>query len=257
MIRKFVKSLALVVIALIVVAGALYQFFGMRFVMDGGGMPKPTFVESSQNQAERIERHREAQRESAPVPASQPAAETPAEPAPGTAKGETVPEALAQTEEEPSTRPTDFRGPNRDGSYQEVPLLADWPAAGLTPLWKQPVGGGYASFVVARGRAFTIEQRGSQEVVAAYDVPTGRELWTNTWSAEFRETMGGDGPRATPTWSDGRVYALGATGELRVLDDATGKVMWRTNILSARRFERAFDCGLRPSHRQARLGGAR
>ena len=113
-----------------------------------------------------------------------------------------------------------------------MPILADWPAAGLTPLWKQPVGGGYASFVVARGRAFTIEQRGGQEVVAAYDVPTGRELWTNSWPAEFRESMGGDGPRATPTWSDGRVYALGATGELRALDDSTGKTLWRTNILS-------------------------
>jgi outer membrane protein assembly factor BamB len=112
-----------------------------------------------------------------------------------------------------------------------VPVLADWPASGLTPLWKQPVGGGYASFVVARGRAFTIEQRGSQEVVAAYDVPTGRELWNNSWSAEFRESMGGDGPRATPTWSDGRVYALGATGELRALDETSGKVIWRTNIL--------------------------
>jgi outer membrane protein assembly factor BamB len=235
-IRGILKFTALAIVALIVVAGALYQFFGMRFVMDGGGMPTPTFVESSQNQAERIERHREAQRESAPVPASQPAAASPPAAPPGATKGEIGPEAIARTDEGPATKPaaywTDFRGPNRDGSYQEVPLLPDWPAAGLTPLWKQPVGGGYASFVVARGRAFTIEQRGSQEVVAAYDVPTGRELWTNTWSAEFRETMGGDGPRATPTWSDGRVYALGATGELRALDDASGKVMWRTNILS-------------------------
>ncbi len=43
--------------------------------------------------------------------------------------------------------------------------------------------------------------------------------------------MGGDGPRATPTWFDGRVYALGAMGELRCLDDATGRLVWRTNIL--------------------------
>ena len=142
---------------------------------------------------------------------------------------------VARPEAIPSSGPapywTDFRGPKRDGTYEEVPVLADWPAAGLTPLWKQPVGGGYASFVVARGRAFTIEQRGPQEVVAAYDVATGRELWTNSWSAEFRESMGGDGPRATPTWADGRVYALGATGELRALDDASGKAIWRTNIL--------------------------
>ena len=68
-------------------------------------------------------------------------------------------------------------------------------------------------------------------MVAAYDVRTGRELWTNSWSAFFQEFMGGDGPRATPTWADGRVYALGAEGEFRALDDATGRVLWRKNIL--------------------------
>jgi outer membrane protein assembly factor BamB len=116
--------------------------------------------------------------------------------------------------------------------YREQPIVTQWPASGLKPIWKQPAGSGYASFVIARGRAFTIEQRGHEEVVAAYDVATGRELWTNTWAAEFRESLGGDGPRATPTWFDGRVYALGALGELRALDEATGKVLWRTNILS-------------------------
>jgi outer membrane protein assembly factor BamB len=63
-------------------------------------------------------------------------------------------------------------------------------------------------------------------------VATGREVWTNAWAAEFRESMGGDGPRATPTWSEGRVYALGATGELRALDERSGRVIWRTNILT-------------------------
>jgi outer membrane protein assembly factor BamB len=99
-------------------------------------------------------------------------------------------------------------------------------------LWRQPVGLGYASFVVAGGRAFTIEQRRSQEVAAAYDVATGRELWTNSWEGEFVEAMGGDGPRATPTYHDGRVYVLGALGELRCLDAATGAVIWRRNILT-------------------------
>ena len=94
------------------------------------------------------------------------------------------------------------------------------------------MGGGYASVVVAEGRAFTIEQRRDREVVAAYDVNTGRELWTNSWAANFREAMGGDGPRATPTWHDGRLYAQGAEGELRCLEAATGKVVWSKNILA-------------------------
>jgi len=88
-----------------------------------------------------------------------------------------------------------------------------------------------ASFVVAGGRAFTIEQRRDQEVVAAYDLKTGREIWTHGWTAEFRETLGGDGPRATPTLDEDRVYALGASGELEVLEEATGEVIWERNIL--------------------------
>jgi len=126
---------------------------------------------------------------------------------------------------------TDFRGPNRDGRYTQTPLRTTWPAAGLDPLWTQPIGGGYSSFVVAQGLAFTIEQRRNEEVVSAYDAATGREVWTHAWSAHFTETMGGPGPRATPTWHDGHLYALGATGQFWCLDAKTGAVMWNRNIL--------------------------
>jgi len=93
------------------------------------------------------------------------------------------------------------------------------------------VGVGHASFVVADGKAYTIEQRRGQEVVAAYDINNGHELWTQKWSAEFNDSTG-DGPRATPTWDQGRIYALGATGELRCLDANSGSVIWGKNILN-------------------------
>src|ERR1044072_678443 len=126
---------------------------------------------------------------------------------------------------------TNFRGPKRDGRYDETTVSTNWPASGLKQVWKQPVGVGHASFVVADGKAYTIEQRRSQEVVAAYDVNTGRELWTQKWNAAYTDSTG-DGPRATPTWDNGRIYALGATGELRCLDANTGSVVWGKNILS-------------------------
>jgi outer membrane protein assembly factor BamB len=44
--------------------------------------------------------------------------------------------------------------------------------------------------------------------------------------------MGGDGPRATPAWDNGRLYVLGATGEFRTLDAGTGRTIWRTNALA-------------------------
>ncbi|MDQ1557606.1 MAG: outer membrane protein assembly factor BamB [Pyrinomonadaceae bacterium] len=127
---------------------------------------------------------------------------------------------------------TNFRGPNRDGRYDERAVKVNWPAGGLKPMWKQPVGGGFSSFVVADGMAYTIEQRRAQEMVVAYNVETGRELWAHGWNAEFSPDNTGDGPRSTPTWDAGRVYALGAEGELRVLDAKTGKLVWQKNILS-------------------------
>jgi outer membrane protein assembly factor BamB len=125
---------------------------------------------------------------------------------------------------------TNFRGPKRDGKYDEASVSTNWPSSGLPVLWKQPVGVGHASFVVADGKAYTIEQRRNQEVVAAYDINNGHELWTQKWNAEFNDSTG-DGPRATPTWDQGRIYALGATGDLRCLDANSGSVIWGKNIL--------------------------
>lgn len=232
MLRRILKAAAIGAGGLVLVGAVLYQFFGLRVVLDGGGTPHLRFVESAKARAEQIALHREAQRSQAELRA--PAADTPAPAPPDRAPPDAVAVVVSSATAlaaGPAPYWTDFRGPARDGHYRERPILTDWPARGLTPIWKQPVGGGYASFVIARGRAFTIEQRAAEEVVAAYDIRTGRELWTNAWPALFQEFMGGDGPRATPTWADGRVYALGAKGELRALDNATGRVLWRTNIL--------------------------
>lgn len=225
-----IRRLAVGAASVIVLAAALYQFLGLRVVLDGGGRPHLRFVESADAQAEQIARHREAQRAQAErgVAGAAPTAPTFDRHAPEAAAAAAP---APPSSDGPAPYWTDFRGPARDGHYRERPILTSWPSGGLKPIWKQPVGGGYASFVIAHGRAFTIEQRGPQEVVAAYDVATGRELWTNAWTAFFQEYQGGDGPRATPTWSDGRVYALGALGELRCLEDATGRVVWRINIL--------------------------
>lgn len=143
------------------------------------------------------------------------------------------PSETAAAQPAPATRSywTNFRGPKRDGKYDEAPVSTNWPAKGLPVLWKQPVGVGHSSFAIAQGNAYTIEQRRGQEVVAAYDLMTGRELWSQKWNAEFTDSTG-DGPRATPTWDQGRIYALGATGELRCLDANNGTVIWGKNILS-------------------------
>ncbi|MFN7919483.1 MAG: PQQ-binding-like beta-propeller repeat protein [Bryobacteraceae bacterium] len=209
----------------------LVKVYGLRYEMAGEGIPSFfTFRSKAQHQAD-LEAHRAEQRkvptETAAVaeasPAAVPSADTvlaAEKPAPPVAAAPAI-----------ANYWTDFRGPKRLGIYDEKPILTAWPKSGLTRLWKQPVGGGYSSFVVAGGLAYTIEQRRDQEVTAAYDMKTGREKWTNSWKGFFQESMGGDGPRATPVFDEGRIYALGAEGELRVIDASNGQTVWRKNIL--------------------------
>ena len=125
-----------------------------------------------------------------------------------------------------------YRGPQRDGIVGESPpLVRDWKTQPPACLWRQPVGGGYSSFAVIGDWIFTLEQRRQQEAIVAYDLATGRELWVYQYDALFQETLGGDGPRSSVTFHDGRLYALGATGILNVLDAATGNLAWSRNIL--------------------------
>lgn len=171
-----------------------------------------------------VEKHRQEQ-------AAQPAASATATPSPSPTASASPSPGEATAAAPARNYWTNFRGPRRDGKYDEGSISTSWPANGLPVLWKQPIGVGHASFVVADNKAYTIEQRRSQEVVAAYDVANGRELWTQKWNAEYTDSTG-DGPRATPTWDSGRIYALGATGELRCLDANNGNVIWGKNILS-------------------------
>lgn len=217
--RPIVKSLGFVGAVLVGLTVAYYAS-DFRF----GWMSRTERRAARERHAAEIEKHRASQRLAPADPALQPV------PSPGPASAAGPPPRAADGGPHPIPYWTAFRGPLRDGHYREGPILLDWPAT-LRPLWKQPVGGGHASFAIADGKAFTIEQRGEQEVVAAYAVASGRELWTSAWPGAFSEYYGGDGPRATPTWHDGTVFALGAEGELRALDAASGAVRWRTNIL--------------------------
>jgi outer membrane protein assembly factor BamB len=234
----------LLFVLLLLVAGTaawLYQS-GVRFAVDGSGY-RPRFLSSPD--FDTLEADRARQRQLPPLPSTSATEPLPAvtQPAPAAATSDAVASQTNQspgvaTPQQPASRAAnqapawaEFRGAERDGRYRGEAILTEWSSEGLPQLWKQPIGMGYASFVVADGRAFTIEQRRNQEVVAAYDVATGRELWTVSWEGEFRESMGGNGPRATPTYHDGRVYALGAFGELRCLDAASGKIIWGLNIL--------------------------
>jgi outer membrane protein assembly factor BamB len=126
----------------------------------------------------------------------------------------------------------EYRGARRDGVSEGPPLLAEWDGQRPAVVWRQPVGGGYAAFISAGPLLITIEQRRDKEAVVAYEAQSGREVWIHPHPALFSEKLGGDGPRATPSVHDDRVYSLGATGILCCLDLTTGREHWSKNILA-------------------------
>jgi outer membrane protein assembly factor BamB len=123
-----------------------------------------------------------------------------------------------------------FRGPDRDGVIRGVRIATDWRKAPPRLLWRQRVGPGWSSVIVVGNRLYTQEQRGEDEAVVCYQAATGTELWAHEDTARFCEAVSGAGPRATPTFADGRIYTVGGTGILNCLDAATGTRCWMHDL---------------------------
>ncbi len=124
-----------------------------------------------------------------------------------------------------------WRGLKRDGISAERGLLKDWPAGGPPVAWRAAgAGTGYSSFSAAHGRIYTLGARGGTEYLMAYDAATGKKTWETAHGRQFSNDRG-DGPRSTPTVDGDRLYTFGGSGDMSVVDAATGKVFWKINLL--------------------------
>ncbi len=123
-----------------------------------------------------------------------------------------------------------FLGQSRSGVIPGVRLARDWSARPPKQIWRIAVGAGWSGFAVDRGLAITQEQRGGDEMVVAYDLLTGTPRWSHKDPARYESMVAGVGPRATPAISWPYVAAAGTTGLLNVLDAATGRRVWGTDI---------------------------
>lgn len=119
-----------------------------------------------------------------------------------------------------------FLGPNRNGASPEE--IADtWPKEGPRILWQKPVGQGWSSPVAASNKLVLFHRVANQETIECLDPKSGETLWTNSYPATFRDTMGFEsGPRATPVMSADRIFTYGADGIISAVDH-NGKTIWR------------------------------
>ncbi|MGE3512268.1 MAG: PQQ-binding-like beta-propeller repeat protein [Vicinamibacterales bacterium] len=123
-----------------------------------------------------------------------------------------------------------WRGPSRDGTllnYTEPKALPET----LTQRWKVEVGTGYATPLIVGSRVFTFSRQQENEVMRALDAGTGKVLWETSYPAPFTMNPAtgrhGPGPKATPTYANGRLFTFGISGIVTAFDAATGKILWQ------------------------------
>jgi outer membrane protein assembly factor BamB len=127
-----------------------------------------------------------------------------------------------------------FRGPNRDGVSTETGLLKQWPKEGPKQIWTgRNLGLGFGTPSVADGKIFGTGTRDGKDGVWALNETNGQELWFTPF-ADPASGLGSqmNGPAGTPTFHNGKVYAVSANGTLACLDAKNGKKAWSKNYVS-------------------------
>ena len=68
------------------------------------------------------------------------------------------------------------------------------------------------------------------ETTVCYSADSGKEVWTQEIESRFEDSLGGPGPRATPTLAAGGLFVMGASGHLTRLDPRTGGIVWQADL---------------------------
>src|SRR5207245_1192283 len=109
-------------------------------------------------------------------------------------------------------------------------------------LWRAAIGGGYAGPAVANGRVYITDRqlaqgasnpadpfargviRGTERALCLNETD-GKLIWKYEYDCPYTVSYPA-GPRATPLVSGGKVYTLGAEGNLCCLEASSGKLIW-------------------------------
>ncbi len=138
-------------------------------------------------------------------------------------------------------------GARRDGVWRETGILARFPKEGPKIRWRTPIGAGYSGPAVAHGRVYITDRVladgaanpknpfaknvvAGKERILCLDEATGQVQWKHEYDCDYSISYPA-GPRTTPIVADGRVYTLGAMGDLLCLDAISGRVVWSRNFV--------------------------
>ena len=139
-----------------------------------------------------------------------------------------------------------WMGPKRDAVWSEPNIVTDFKNGPPKEKWRVAIGGGYAGPAVVGDKVYVADKLlkpgviegkdpfkpgklKSVERVQCFEATTGKSVWKQEYDAEYHIQYP-CGPRCAPLVHEGKVYSLGAMGDLFCLDAATGKVHWSKNF---------------------------
>jgi len=139
-----------------------------------------------------------------------------------------------------------WMGPNRDGVWSETGIVEKFPDGGPKVLWRTPIGAGYAGPAIVGNRVFVMDYQTKGDIknenftrltkfdglerVLCLNADDGKVVWKHEYPKKYTISYP-SGPRCTPTVHDGKVYALGAEGDLKCLNADTGDVIWKKDFV--------------------------
>lgn len=140
-----------------------------------------------------------------------------------------------------------WQGPERDGVWREMGILAKFPEGGPKARWRTKIGAGYAGPAIAKGRVYVTDRvldkdasnpknpfkkdlvKGKERILCL-DEKTGEIIWTHEYDCPYQVSYA-SGPRTTPVIQDGKLWTLGTMGDLVCLETEKGKVVWSKNLV--------------------------
>ncbi len=127
----------------------------------------------------------------------------------------------------------DWRGKNREGSWDEIGIVKKFNNSTIPLKWSIPCGPGYSGPTVAGGKVYltdlTLKPEASERVICV-DANNGKTIWTFRYVSRYGNVGYPNGPRASVVISEGKAYSLGTMGHLFCFDAQNGKVLWQLDI---------------------------
>lgn len=126
--------------------------------------------------------------------------------------------------------PTKWRGPNRNGVYNEKGLLKQWPATGPEIIWHfDNLGEGHSSPVVVNGSIYLSGSIDGTGYIFVLDMD-GKLKWKAPYGKEFIESY--PGSRSTPVIDGDFLFMYSGFGVLYCLDAKNGSLKWQKDGLT-------------------------